>query len=102
MLAVREWLGENYTLEENPGMGLQGYFYYLHTMTKALSALGEETLPTDDGKQIAWRRNLAIRFLELQNADGSWANTNGRWMEKDPVRSTSYSLVALNLLSRGL
>jgi squalene-hopene/tetraprenyl-beta-curcumene cyclase len=33
-----DWLRGNYTLEENPGMGPQGYFYYLHLMTKALTA----------------------------------------------------------------
>jgi len=38
--AVQNWLRDNYTIEENPGLSQQGYFYYLHLMTKALTAAG--------------------------------------------------------------
>jgi squalene-hopene/tetraprenyl-beta-curcumene cyclase len=34
--AVVDWLKNNYSLEENPGMGKAGLFYYYQTMTKAL------------------------------------------------------------------
>jgi squalene-hopene/tetraprenyl-beta-curcumene cyclase len=40
VLAVFEWLRKNYTLDENPGMGPQGLFYYFHTLTKALTIYG--------------------------------------------------------------
>ena len=36
--AVIDWLGSNYTLDENPGMGQEGLYYYYHLMAKALSA----------------------------------------------------------------
>ena len=36
--AVIDWLGRHYTLDENPGMGKQGLYYYLHLMTKALTS----------------------------------------------------------------
>ena len=38
VVAVKEWLGKNYTLDENPGMGGEGLYYYYQTMAKALSA----------------------------------------------------------------
>src|ERR1041384_4939529 len=42
--AVFEWLRQNYTLDENPGMGPQGLFFYFHTMTKALTLHGVDNL----------------------------------------------------------
>ncbi len=44
VVAVKDWLRSNYTIEENPGMEQQGYFYYRHLLTKALTASDEERL----------------------------------------------------------
>lgn len=100
--AVIDWLNRNYTLEENPGMGQEGLYYYYHTMAKGLTAAGVDTLTLKDGTKVNWRQDLAKKLLNLQNADGSWANNNGRWMEKDPVLVTSYSTITLEILHRGL
>jgi len=101
--AVLNWLRDNYTLEENPGMGPQGLFYYYHTMAKALSKAGLDTLRLQDGKVVPWRRELAQRLINLQKPDGSWLNDeHGRWWEKDPVLVTSYSVLALEHLIRGM
>ncbi len=100
--AVSEWLRQNFTLEENPAMGKQGLFYYYHTMAKGLSAAGMDTLELGDGKKVNWREELVKKLLNLQNADGSWSNDNGRFMEKDPVLVTAYSLIALEYIARGL
>lgn len=100
--AVLEWLGANYTLEENPGMGPQGLFYYFHTMAKALTAARLDELPLKDGRLVNWRRELALRLINLQSADGSWANENNRWMEKDPALVTAYAVIALEMIHRGL
>jgi squalene-hopene/tetraprenyl-beta-curcumene cyclase len=99
---VIDWLSKNYTLDENPGMGQDGLYYYLHTMAKALSAAGIDTLTTKDGKKINWRQDLAKKLLDLQNADGSWVNKNGRWWEKDPHLVTSYATITLEIVYRGL
>ena len=99
--AVYEWLQKNYTLEENPGMGPQGLYYYFHTMAKALSAYGIDELPTKDGT-IKWREQLALRLINLQNRDGSWENGNGRWFEKDPALVTSYAMLTLEMIARGI
>jgi squalene-hopene/tetraprenyl-beta-curcumene cyclase len=100
--AVYEWLGKNYTLEENPGMGEQGLYYGYHTMAKALAAYGAKTLVVEGGKEIDWRRELAMKLLNLQREDGSWVNQNGRWWEKDPVLVTAYSVIALEIVYKGL
>lgn len=93
--AVREWLGNNYSVKENPGMGLQGLYYYYHTMGKALSILGEETLVLPDGTKVDWRRDLVKQLFNMQDAKGFWNNENGRWWEKDPVLVTCYALMTL-------
>ena len=100
--AAITWLSNNYTIDENPGLGKQGLFYYYHTMAKALSAAGIDILTLKDGSTINWRKNLAQKLINLQNPDGSWVNENGRWWEKDPVLVTSYSLLSLEILWRGL
>jgi squalene-hopene/tetraprenyl-beta-curcumene cyclase len=102
VVAVLDWLRAHYTLEENPGMGPQGYYYYLQLMTKALSTAGVDTLELKDGKKLGWRREVAMRLVNLQQKDGSWANANGRWWEKDPNLVTSYAVLSLELVHRGL
>ncbi len=93
--AVKEWLGKNYTLDENPGLGAEGLYYYYQTMSKALSAAGIDKLETEDGKMADWRSDLALALLRKQREDGSWANSNGRWMESNPVLVTAYSVMSL-------
>jgi len=93
--AVKEWLGRNYTLEENPGMGLQGLFYYYQTMAKALSAANVDSLALNNGKSADWRNDLGVQLLKNQREDGSWVNSNGRWMETNPVLVTTYTVLAL-------
>lgn len=102
VVAVFDWLRANYTLEENPGMGPQGLFYYLHTMTKALTAYGVDELELKDGRKLNWRKEVAMRVLNLQRPDGSWMNDNARWWEKDPALVSSYAVLSLEMLWRGL
>lgn len=100
--AVLDWLARNYTLVENPGMGQAGLFYYYHTLTKALSVAGRKEISLPTGQQANWRHDLALRLMELQQKDGSWANSSARWWEKEPALVTSYALLSLEMLWRGL
>ncbi|GAA5138212.1 terpene cyclase/mutase family protein [Prosthecobacter algae] len=93
--AVIQWLSENYTLDENPGLGAEGLYYYYHTMAKALAIANVDYLKTKDGKTVDWRADLASKLLNLQQGDGSWANSAGRWMESDTTLTTAYMLMAL-------
>ncbi len=93
--AVIQWITENYTLDENPGLGAEGLYYYYHTMAKGLSIAGVDFLKTKDGKIIDWRVDLSRKLLNLQQGDGSWGNSAGRWMESDSTLTTAYMLMAL-------
>jgi len=95
VIAVKEWLGKHYTLDENPGMGAEGLYYYYQAMSKALSAAGIDRLPLENGKTADWRMDLAGKLLSNQRENGSWVNDNGRWMESNAVLVTSYTVMAL-------
>jgi len=95
VIAVTQWISNNYTVDENPGLGPKGLFYYYQAMAKALNAAGIDKLATTDGKEIDWRKELTEKILEVQQADGSWINENSRWMESNPILVTAYSVLAL-------
>jgi len=95
VVAVKEWLGKNYTLDENPGMGGEGLYYYYQTMAKALSASNVNLLKLENGKEADWRNELGVKLLTKQRENGSWVNDNGRWMESNPVLVTAYTVLAL-------
>ncbi|MEM7575837.1 MAG: prenyltransferase/squalene oxidase repeat-containing protein [Planctomycetota bacterium] len=93
------WIQANYTLDRNPGMppnvDQQGLFYYYLVQGRALAAFGADKLDTVADGPIDWRANLIEALLERQNDDGSWANTEPRWMETDPHLVTAYAILTL-------
>jgi squalene-hopene/tetraprenyl-beta-curcumene cyclase len=95
--AALGWLRQNFTLEENPGLGKQGLYYYYHLMAKALSASKTTTLQAS-GKSHDWARELAIELINRQQSAGFWVNDTGRWMERDPILVTAYGLLTLELI----
>jgi len=92
---VIEWLSKNFTLEENPGLGEQGLYYYYHVMAKTLAAANKATLQGEDGLEIDWRSALAAKVLSSQREDGSWINETSRWMENEPILVTCYAVMTL-------
>ena len=90
-----DWIRNNYTLAENPGAGMQGYYYYLMTFSRALDAWGLPYLEAADAGPRDWANDLIARPAELQKPDGSFENLHDRWMEGDPVLVTAYALQAL-------
>ena len=93
--AAVEWARKNYTLDENPGMGAEGQYYYIQTFAKAHSVLGDTFIITPDGIQHPWRTELVRKLLQLQRGNGEWFNDNGRWNESIPEIVTSYALLSL-------
>lgn len=95
-----KWIGNNYTLEHNPGMPnavrFQGHFYYLVTFARALDAYGKPMIATKDGKKN-WAQDLITKVTSMQRKDGSWINEADRWLEGDPNMVTAYALTALTL-----
>jgi squalene-hopene/tetraprenyl-beta-curcumene cyclase len=94
--AAYDWIRQHYTLEENPGMGAQGLYYYYHTFAKALATLGDAQIVDASGESHDWRADLAQHLIASQKPDGSWVNANPRWLEGDPNLATAYALLALS------
>jgi squalene-hopene/tetraprenyl-beta-curcumene cyclase len=93
--AAYEWLQKHYTLDENPGMGSNGLYYYYHTFAKALDAMGDATIVDGQGKSHDWRADLIEQLIKSQNPYGSCINKAPRWLEGDPNLVTAYSLLCL-------
>ncbi|MCD6460072.1 terpene cyclase/mutase family protein [bacterium] len=93
--AAYDWICSHYTLEENPGMGLQGLFYSYHTFAKAMYSYGNDIIKDNSGKSNNWRNDLTEKLAETQSPDGYWVNTNNRWWESDKNLCTAYAVIAL-------
>jgi hypothetical protein len=89
------WIERHLTFAENPGLGQQGYYYYLHAMSRALHASRKDTLRDGEGRERAWRRELIDAILSRQAADGSWRNSVPRWEEANADLATVYCVLAL-------
>jgi squalene-hopene/tetraprenyl-beta-curcumene cyclase len=98
VVAAVDWLRKNYSVDENPALGLQGLYYYYLTLTKALTAYGDDTFTDATSKPHDWRLELMKKLVSLQKFEGFWQNENNRWWENDPVLVTSYSLLTLEIL----
>jgi squalene-hopene/tetraprenyl-beta-curcumene cyclase len=94
--AAKTWIAKHYDLNSNPGAGDQGLFYYYVTFAKTLHALGDKTFTDDKGVAHDWKAELTEAIAKRQKEDGSWTNTNQRWMETDPNLVTAYALLALS------
>jgi len=90
-----EWAARHWSVDENPGMGLKGLFYYYTILSKSLRLAGVDELRAPDGRVIAWKRELAAKLAELQRPDGSWVNSDNQFWEGDPVLATSYAVLSL-------
>lgn len=99
--AASTWVKKFYTLDENPGMGQQGLYYYYHTFAKALAVMDVEQFEDDAGQRHDWRKELAEHLFKLQQANGSWVNKEPRWYEGDPNLSTAYTLLSLHYCQLG-
>jgi squalene-hopene/tetraprenyl-beta-curcumene cyclase len=94
--AALGWIGKHYTLEENPGMGNAGLYYYYQTFAKALAAAGLERFEAADGTKHDWQSELVKELAGRQKSDGSWVNENARWLEGNANLVTAYALLALS------
>lgn len=97
-----EWSAKHWSVEENPGMGQQGVYYFYNVLSKSLAAHGRDQIPLAAGGQVNWRNELVKKLVSLQKIDpttggGFWVNPEGRWWEADPVLVTAYSLLALDV-----
>ena len=87
-----EYCRDHWTVDENPGMGAQGLYYFYDIMARALSAAGVAEVGGHD-----WKAELSAKIVSLQREDGSWRNDNNRFWEADPVLCTSFATLVLRL-----
>ena len=94
--AAKEWITKNYTVENNPGQGDAGLYYYYHAFAAALKASTLNSITDNAGQSHDWRKDLATELAKRQRPDGSWTNANRQWFENDANLATSFALIALS------
>ena len=93
--AALTYIKGHYTLEENPGLGQQGLYYFYHTFAKTMFVLGEPTITDTAGITHHWRAELIAALAKRQQREGDWVNPADRFMEGDPNLVTAFALLAL-------
>ena len=62
--AALGFISKHYTLEENPGQGQRGLYYYYQTFAKAMALLGKPTIVDSTGKAHDWRADLVAALAQ--------------------------------------
>ncbi len=94
--AALEYIRRHYSLDENPGLGQQGLYYYYHTFAKTMAVLESPALTDAKGIAHDWRTELIAALSKRQQPEGSWVNKADRFMEGDPNLVTAYALLSLS------
>ena len=99
------WASRNWALDQNPGMGQQGLYYFYNVLAKALAVNGTTQIAAPTGP-VNWRAEvvkklIGLQKIEAETGNGYWSNAENRWMEADPVLVTAYTLIALETALAG-
>lgn len=103
--SAMRWIGSNYTLSSNPGMGVNSQarlFDYYWSLTTAMSLLDTDEIVDNQGVKHDWRCELLSAMLVRQQPDGSWENPEESVNphESIPLVTTSYALMTLSELMK--
>lgn len=96
-----DWAARHWSLDENPGMGARGLFFFFNVLSRALNAYGVDDVPVSAGELVAWRTELMRTVIAHQTIDesgttGYWVNRRSKkFMEGDTILVTCYALLAL-------
>ena len=93
--AVLKWVRDNYTVDENPGMGQKTLYYYYLVFAKALQAVGQPTIVDAKGRGHNWREELGKKLMSLQHPEGYWVNTDKAEMQDNKVLVTAFTMQAI-------
>ena len=93
--AAKAYLAKHYSVDENPGLGQRGLFYYYQAFAKTLDALKEPAFVDAQGVSHDWRADLVGALAKRQGPSGSWVNPIDSFMEGDANLVTAYGLLAL-------
>jgi squalene-hopene/tetraprenyl-beta-curcumene cyclase len=96
--AVLKWVRDNYTVDENPGMGQKTVYYYYMVFAKALQALGDPVIVDSRGRRHVWREDLGRKLLELQHPEGFWVNENPAELQNNKVLVTAFTMMAIEAI----
>ena len=84
-----------FSVEETPGLGRPGLFYYYHVFAKTLSTLDVDLFEDANGEKHDRRKELTGALAKRQKDNGSWVNSADRWMLGGPNLATAFCLTAL-------
>ena len=80
--AAVDWIRRHYTLEENPGMGKAGLYYYYHTFAKAMDAWARTRSRTPRARSTTGGSELVAKSRPQQRTDrrarGAGRRSGGR------------------------
>ena len=93
--SVMKWVRNNYTVDENPGVGQKTVYYYYMVFAKALQAAGETEIVDAKGQRHNWRDDLAKKLLMLQHPEGYWVNTDKAELQDNKVLVTAFTMMAI-------
>ena len=94
------------TVRANPGVLMRDVIAKINELSQAghddvRLAVGDDSI---EGIQVTtgvgiethdWANDMIDKITSLQAEDGSWANTESRWMEDNPILCTAYAVLAL-------
>jgi squalene-hopene/tetraprenyl-beta-curcumene cyclase len=90
-----KWIRDNYTVDENPGLGQKTVYYYYMVFAKALQAIGETVVADAKGVGHNWREDLGKKLIALQHPEGYWVNTVPDEMQDNKVLVTTFTMMAI-------
>ena len=91
-----DWFAKNYCVEINPGADMVGYYYYLATFAKCMTAMEIDEFVDAKGVKHNWRTDLLATLASKQRKDGSWINETVGFQEGNPDLCTSFALITLS------
>lgn len=93
-----DWIRRHYTVDNHPGQGDAGLYYYYHLFAVGLDAWGEPQFADAKGVRHDWRQELFDELRRRQAATGTWVNNNRGFGEDSPELCTAFALLALGHL----
>ncbi len=96
--AVLKWIRDNYTVDENPGIGQKTVYYYYMVFAKALQAVDEPVIVDARGQRHVWRDDLGRKLVSLQSREGYWVNTDRAEMQDNKVLVTAFTMMAIEAI----
>jgi squalene-hopene/tetraprenyl-beta-curcumene cyclase len=92
---VLKWVRDNYTVDENPGLGQKTVYYYYMVFAKALQAAGEPVIVDAKGQRHNWREELGRKLLALQHPEGYWVNEVKDEWQDNKVLVTAFTMATI-------